>query len=165
MSDHPAKQDKKHLEVFSKRIDFYWKFTTIYALALLFYVFFKGSVSGDMFSATIVFNDPLFILLSLFTIASCIGMLIGIFKNHVVIIGKDYIVFKTRFLEKKYTLGDIVSIKFGRKRITRLPSAYRVVKIKVLQRRRLIRIRPSSFWNEKELMESIVELKHRLGNN
>lgn len=162
MPDRPQKSDEKQFSVYSKRIDFYWHFTTIYAVVLLIYVFFKGSIAEDKFSMTIVLNDPLFLLLSLFTIASCIGMLLGIFKNHNIIIGKDYITFKTRFREKRYNSSDILSLGFGRKRITRFPVAYRVIKIKVSSRNRLIRIRPSSFWNEKELMENIIALKHRI---
>jgi hypothetical protein len=148
--------------VFTKRVDFYWQFATIYAFVLLIYVILKGTYSEEGFSLTIVFVDPLFILLAVFTIFSFIGLFLGILKKHIIEIGNDFIIFKTRFRQKRYNLEEIKNITFGKSKITRFPSAHRLIKFRVKGRNRLIRIRPSSFWNEVELVESITELKRKL---
>jgi hypothetical protein len=160
MNKHQQKQSSDN--IFVKRIDFYWQFTSIYAVVLLAYLLIRGATSDDAFSSTLLLKDPMSIMLAVFTLAAAIGMIVGIYKKHTIIIGKDFIIFRTRFREKKYQRDDMVSISFSRKKITRFPTAHKLVKIRLKERNRIIRIRPSSFWNEKQLMDSIFELKHRL---
>ncbi len=104
MNKHQQKQSSDN--IFVKRIDFYWQFTSIYAVVLLAYLLIRGATSDDAFSSTLLLKDPMSIMLAVFTLAAAIGMIVGIYKKHTIIIGKDFIIFRTRFREKKYQRDD-----------------------------------------------------------
>jgi hypothetical protein len=148
-------------EEFSHRLDFYWQYIGVYAIVLLIYSLFRGTIEEGTF--TLKVRDPIVILLVVFIVGSAIPLLISYYKQNKIIIGIDYIIFKTRFREKKYMLNEIQRINLGKERLFKMRrGAMRVVKIKLKNRIRVIRIRPSSYWNEEELLQSLIRLKKAL---
>ena len=145
-------------KTFVQRLDFYWQYVAIYAIVLIIYALFKGTFSEGTFS--VVLFDPVVILLAFFILSSTIVMGINAYKRKTIIIGSDYIIFKSRFRSKKYSREDIVRIGIQQKRFPRIPGSLHIVKIRIKKRRRTIKIRPSSFWNEKELIRSINNFKN-----
>ena len=156
-SDKIKQEHKPKNESYSRRLDFYWQFIAVYAVALIVYSLLRGSIAEGSF--TIVLTDPVVILLSLFIIGTSVGLMVNYYKKNEVIIGKDFIIFKSRFREKKYTVNEIIRIAIGKEKITKVRGAYHVIKIKLNTRKRIVRIRPSSFWNEHELVKSVTVLK------
>lgn len=159
MSHTDNNTSKNKNGVFTHRLDFYWQFIAVYAIALILYVLVRGSIS--QWTVTFVLADPLVILLCLFILGTAVGMLYNFYKKQEVIVGKDFIILRNRFREIKYTASDILKIGFSRER-NRLRTTYRVIKIKVNTRRRIIRIRPMSFWDELELVHSVLALKKNI---
>ncbi len=157
---HSKTETKPRHEEFFRRLDFYWQFIVAYFIAFLLYSFLKGSI--DEGTLTITFKDPVVILLALFIVVTGISLMVDYYKKASIIVGKDFIIFKSRFKEKKYGLHEIQRIALGRERIINVKSSFRLIKLRVAGRRRIIRIRPTSYLNENELLTSIVILKRAL---
>ncbi len=151
----PGHKDKP--AVFQQRLDFYWQFIAVYSVILLFYSLMRGSIEEG--KITLVLNDPLVLLLAFFIITTSLAMLVTLYRRRKIIIGKDYIIFKNRFRQKKYSADEIIRISLGRVNRLKKRAAYRVIRIKVRKRRRAIRIRPNAYWDDKELIHSIMKIK------
>lgn len=147
-------------QVFEQRLDMYWQYLTVYLLVLIIWAVLRGTFSSNTIS--IVYQDPVVILLLLITIGTGITFLYNFYKKRTIIIGKDYIVFKTRWKEITYTVNDIIRIAFGKERNLRVVAKFRIIKFKVKHRRRVIRIRPTTFKNETELVQAIAKLKKNI---
>jgi hypothetical protein len=144
---------------FWRRHDFYWQSIAMYAVALLIYSILRGTIDGG--TLTLIIYDPVVILLSAFIIGTGGTLLVKLYKRARIIIGHDYLIFKTSYREKKYTAEDIVRISMAREKLMQFGGRRRIVKLKVADRRRIIRIRPLSFWHDDELMHELAEFKKR----
>lgn len=150
-------ETKPKITVYQRKLDFYWRFLSIYTISLLVYSILKGSMEN--WTISIVLRDPLVILLLFFIIITFGGLVYNFYKKAEIIFGKDYIIFKTRFREKKYSFNDINKILLGKDRSVRIRSSSPLIKFFVKGRRTSIRIRPSSYQNEKELIQDIQNFK------
>lgn len=143
--------------VFEKRFDFYWKSIAIYCIVLILYSLVRGTLEEG--TLTLRISDPLVILLSLIILFSIFGYIYSIWKSPQIVVGKDFITFKTRFKEVNLTVNQINKIIVGKEVISNLRRPMRVIKIFVPFRNKPFRIRPSSFWNDKELTETLIHFK------
>lgn len=143
-----------------KRLDFYWQFTSIYTFALVVYVFAKGLISDDRFSAVLM--DPFVYLLGSFVVLSIASLIVQLLKRHTITISDDSITFLTRRKEKHYNASDIVRVVMRKERTIGISQRYKLVKIKVNGRKRYIRIRPSSFTNDKQFVSALLALKSKV---
>jgi len=150
-------ENKEKEKQFKKRLDHYWKFIAIYAVALIIIAILGGSFTEGKYS--LVLNSPVVILLSAFIIISFVTVVFDFYKNLTIIIGRDYLIFKSRFAEKKYLINDIDKITIVKERYNRFPNKLKIIKIRLKNRIRTLNIRPSAFWNEQELISSISRLK------
>jgi hypothetical protein len=146
-----------------KRMDFYWQFTSIYTMALVLYVFVKGMISDERFS--VILTDPFVYLLGSFVVGSIAALIVQLLKRHEIIVLGSAIVFKTRRKEKRYEIADISRIIMRKERTTGVSQHYRLVKIKINNRKRQIRVRPSSFTNDREFATSLLALKAKVDKN
>lgn len=144
-------------EVFVPRLDFYWQSTAVYAIILIIYSLVRSSAKEG--KLMLVVWDPVVILLSVFILYSTMSLLFRIIKNKTLIISKDRIILKSRFGEKVISMKEIKRISFVRIRPFRTKGAYKMIKIWLVNRKRSVRIRTSSYWNETRLLESISKLK------
>lgn len=147
----------QNVQVFEKRFDFYWKSIAIYSVVLIVYSLLRGTIEQG--TLTMAISDPLVILLAFIIVASILGYITSIWKSPKIIIAKDAITFKTKILEKKYSVSEIVRITIGKETISNMRKSLRVVRIFTVGRRKPYRIRPSSFWNENELWNSLLNFK------
>jgi len=154
--DNNKKQKEK---IFNRRLDFYWQYLSVYAIALLAYAVLRGTIVQT--TLKIVLLDPVVLLLSLIIVITAISLLFHSFRKKSIVIGKDYIVFKSRNRQRKYTLDDIFRITISKDRRIRLRGIVKIIKIKIKHRRFPIRIRPSTFDNDFELIQAIGKLKKR----
>jgi hypothetical protein len=146
--------------IFQHRLDFYWKFLMVYGATLIAYILFV--VFFLDYHIIQIVKDPVVILLLVFILVSGIGLLINLYKNREILIGKDYITFKNRFVEKTYKIDDISNISFGKEKNPKIHGDNRIVKIKVKDRRRIFRIKPNTFWNDRKLIKYIANLKKEI---
>lgn len=149
-------------KTFAKRLDFYWQFIAVYSIALIVFSLIKGSIEDGRLSLTL--NDPPVILLAFFVLYSVIGFLYNLYMNKKLIIGKDYIIFKSRVRERKYMLDEIAKIAFGRERKKNLEGAAvtRIIKFRFKTRRRVIKLRTSSFLDEQDMVSWIDNLRRNI---
>lgn len=159
MNNYDIMESKAKNATFTHRLDFFWQYIAVYAIAMIIYVLLKGTISE--WTVTVVLLDPLVLLLAIIIVGTAISMIYNYYKKQEVIVGKDFIHFKNRFRENKYTQNEIIKIGFSRER-NKLRSTYRLIKIKVNNRRRIIRIKPMSFWDEKMLVHSVIALKKNI---
>ncbi len=151
---------KKLPMTFTKRLDYYWQSIAFYAIALIIYAALRGTIEEQTIS--LEFYDPVVALLLLFIIAAGSTLAWKYYKQISLTVGADYIIFKSRFRKRKHFLNEIVRITFGRERAFQMKNFIRVVKIRIKDRRKIIRIRPNSYWNEEELTLALGFLKKQL---
>ncbi|MFN8368499.1 MAG: hypothetical protein U0Y96_14790 [Candidatus Kapaibacterium sp.] len=151
---------------FTYRLDIYWRAISMYAVALILYGLVRG-VMGGLPDATIkiVLLDPVLILLFAFVVGSSLALLVNWYMRREIIITDNAIIFKNRFRERTIPLSNIERIQIGREKIIKVRGAYKLVKIRLNTRRRLLRIRTSSFNNEHALVECLTNLKNSLSNS
>lgn len=143
---------------FTKRLDFYWQSISIYGLVLTFYIIGKSFFVPGKIDYWL--NDPVVILLSFFNIITAIALLINSYKNYTIISGDGFIVFKSRIGEKKYTSADIKKITVVKEKAIRHKQiTHKIIRIYLHNRRWAVKIRPSSYKNSAELINSIKKLK------
>ncbi len=150
---------EKRIE-FTRRLDFYWQFIAAYSLAIIIYGLFRGSLMDGSFNLNLF--DPVVILLFVFIIASFIGLINDKYLNKTLILGPDYIIIKNRIKEKRIEAKDIQLIRIARERAFKIRGYNRIIKIKLNNRVRWLRIRPNNYSNKKLLYESIISIKKKL---
>lgn len=144
---------------FTRRLDFYWQYMTVYLIILVVYSVLIGSINEG--TITMDFHNPVVLLLFAFIVLTSLNLLFDWFKKKTIIIGNDYIIFKTRFKERRYNKSDISKIAIGKKAIPGGTAfSLRMIKIRVKDRKYLIRIRPHAYWDEKEMIQYISHLKN-----
>ncbi len=148
-------------EEFRQRRDFYWQYIAVYAIILIIYSVLRGTLRHDTIS--VVITDPIVILLVAFIFTTTIGLLISYYKNKTIIIGNDFVIFKTRFREKKFTNKEIINILIGKEKLFKVRRGFfKVIKIVLDGKRRVIRIRPSTYERESEIIEAFSRLKKNI---
>lgn len=147
---------------FPYRLDYYWKAIACYAIALPVYALLRGTIIENTF--TLVINDPLLVLLLIIIVIACLFVLGNAFMRRSVVVGDSFITFRNRFRERTFTREDIASISIARETAINIPRAYRVIKIRLRHRRRPLRIRPSLYVNDTELIQALAQLKRELAH-
>ena len=154
-----SQQSTTEVKVFAHRLDFYWQAIAMYSVALAMYSFLRGTITEGQLSITL--NDPIVLLLAIFVVATSIGSIISLYIQREIIVRTDAIIIHNRFREKTIKIKDIQRIAFGKeKRFQR--GAYRIIKISIIGKRRLLRIRPSTYDNEPGLVSALIQLKRSL---
>jgi hypothetical protein len=147
-------------KIFAYRLDFYWHAIALYAVALLIYALLKGSiVSGSL---TIALYDPVVLVLGAVVIGSATFSLVNWYMQRSVEVGETFIRFRNRFRTRTISYRDVLWLSVGKQKLTRMSGAYHMVKIRLAQRRRLLRIRPSLYENDAELVQMFIALKRRI---
>jgi hypothetical protein len=145
---------------FRYRLDFYWQSVAMYAIALIAYALVKGSIIEG--SLTLTLHDPVVIVLSLVVGISCFVSVANWFMKRTIIIGEDYIRFRNRFRTRTFSRTDIVQLSLGKQKLLKIRGSYKLARIRLVNRRRLLRIRPSLYEREQELMQALSALKRRI---
>lgn len=147
-------------KVFTYRLDFYWQAIALYTLALLLYAVLKGSISAG--TLTIALYDPIVLLLGAVVVGSVLVSLTNSFMRRSVSIDGYSLSFHNRFRTRTFTLADIRAMSIGKEKMVKVRGVYRVAKIRLVNRRRILRLRPSLYDNEQELVQALVRLKRNL---
>ena len=124
------------------------------------YILLKGTISE--YTLSVVLYDPIVVLLLLFISGSALGMLINWWARREIIVGPDFISFKNRIRERKFTARDILKIHVGNEHDMPVRGRFKTIKIRTTHRRRPLRIRPGSYSDERGLTQAILRLKRNL---
>jgi hypothetical protein len=147
---------------FRYRLDFYWQAIALYALALIGYALMRGTVLNG--SLSVALHDPVVLVLGTLTLGSCGVSVANWFMRRSVVIGKDYIRFANRFRTRTFNRSELALISLGKQKLVKVRGAYRVAKIRLTNRRRLLRIRPSLYEHEHALVQALFALKRRISS-
>lgn len=147
-------------KVFTRRLDFYWQSITVYSIILLIVSVLRGSIEEGTLSVRLA--DPLVILLATFIVSTSMTLLYNWYRRREIVIGKDYLLLRTRIGEKKYAIDDIMKINISKERNVKITNAARIARIKLKHRHRRLIISLNSYDNEKELCMALIELKRKL---
>ena len=145
------------IRTYKQRLDFYYNSLIIYLLFLVFYVLIRGEFSKEKF--TVIFKDPILYIVIIFILFFLFVLILNYVRAKKLVFDNGKIILKNRFGQRELTKSEIIFVKFSRerKRFKEDKSHIRIVKLKLLNRKRLLRIRLSEFNNEKDL---INEFKH-----
>jgi hypothetical protein len=144
-------------EAFKYNMSFYYQSTIIYFVVFALYLLIRGEFVEETFK--LITHDSILYLLGVIVIISLVSLLYNLYKNKYLEIGPDGISFVTRFGEKKILLNQIKRIKISKQRERMNSHAFRLVRIKLKNKRRSIIIRPYDYENEDKLLAKFEELK------
>ena len=158
MSDN---QDKK--SIFKYNMSFYYQSTIIYFVVFIFYVIIRGEFFEDTF--ILITKDPIIYFFAIIVMISLISLFYNLFKNKHLEINPGGISFINRFKTRAFNKEEISSISISRRRDSSKRNVFRLVRIRLKNRRRPIIIRPYDYENENDLINRIQELKTNIETN
>jgi len=144
-------------KVYKYRMDIYYQLLLIYVGFLFLYAVIKGRFFEEKF--TLVFNDPIIYILMIFIAIFFLVALAQIITSRQIILKSDRAILKNRFGSREIMFNEILSVKIGRKR-KRNDDPYRIIKIKLLNRRKWLRIRSNDFERGSELIREFLKIKN-----
>jgi hypothetical protein len=141
--------------VFSYKLGIYYQAIVIYATTLVVYSAVVAMANGAIEH---VFRDQVVYVLAVFTIMSIVGLIASAVMARRIEVYEDKIVFASRFHRRLVAAKDIVWVRIGREKRVKVRGAYRVAKVKLHTRRKLLRLRPSLWEHEDQLVEALRRL-------
>jgi hypothetical protein len=144
-------------------MSFYYQSTIIYLVVFLIYVIIRGEfIEG---SYILVTKDPIIYFFGIIVFISIIALLYNLYKNKYLEISGDAISFVNKFKTKSFLVNQIAYIKLFREREGNSNRAFRLIRIKLLNRKRPILIRPYDYENENDLIADFQDMKNKLESN
>jgi len=140
------------IKVYKYKLDFHYKSLIIYLLFLIIYILIRGNFSQENFS--VVLKDPIIYIAIAFVLFSILLLLLNLITSKQIIFGQDKIIFKNRFRQKDILVSDIVYVKFSRERGKKIEGSrkIRIIKLKLKNRKRYIRIRVTDYYDERKMI-------------
>jgi hypothetical protein len=135
----------EHAQTFSYRLDTYWRSLAIYAVALLLYGLGRSLIAGTIQSdgkIEVLIADPIFWLLALFVLVSSVALVVNVVLSRRLTITPEAIIYATRFRSRRLERSLIRRIIIG------FP----------------IRLRPSAYERDRELVEVLSTYLHQSGS-
>ncbi|OGU80161.1 MAG: hypothetical protein A2W11_03690 [Ignavibacteria bacterium RBG_16_35_7] len=146
---------------FKYNMSFYYQSTIIYFVVFVIYLVIRGQFIED--SYTLVTKDPIIYFFGIIVLVSLLSLLFNLYKNKHVQIGDDGIHFIDRFKKRSFLFNEMDSIKISKFKSSRISNkAFRLIRIKLNNRRRPLIIRPYDYENQIELLNRFQEIKQRL---
>jgi predicted methyltransferase len=138
--------------IYKYKLDFYYKSLIIYLLTLLIYIIIKGDFFQERFE--VVIQDPIIYVIALFITFFIIVLISNAIRAREIIIDEEKITLRNRFGQREILKNEILQVKFSRTKKIRQKgkSDVRIIKLRLKNRKRYLRIRLSDFQNEKELV-------------
>ncbi len=141
---------------FKYRLDIYYLSALGYIVTLIAYGVVTGTMADDG-SFAVVLNDPIVILLALFSIVALGALGIAALSNRRIVVTERELRFITRWRTRVFTSDEIAWIAIRTERSVRGARPYRAIRMKLHQRRRLLRLRPGGFERSAQLARAIAE--------
>lgn len=148
--------------IYKYKLDFYYKSLIIYFVTLIAYILIKGNFTHATFE--VVIKDPIIYIILIFIAFFLTVLLTNTIRAREIIFGERIMILKNRFGQREITYNDILNVRFSReKRISkREKSTVRIVKLKLKDRKRFLRIRLSDFQNETGLINEFKNISRKM---
>ncbi len=147
MSQMPEEQSK-----FEYRLDFLYQSIAVYAGTLVVYLLIRGEFVAKEFPT--VYQDPIVALLFGIILVSIGGLLYNYFIRRRMEIVDDQIHFKSAVRQKVIPRSEVISVSFSRER-GEINRGTRVIRLRLKDRRRSVRIHPLKFTHSNELTQAV----------
>jgi hypothetical protein len=149
-------------KTFKVRLDYYYKLLVIYFIFLAAYIMMRGSIGAK--ELRIVFHDPILYITGFFILYTLIVLLANMVRSKEIQFCEDRFVIRNRFGKRDILFKDIMFVKFSRERRKYKDgkSSVKRVRIKLINRRHLLRIRLSEFYDENILFNEFNKLSKTL---
>jgi hypothetical protein len=154
-------QDKR--SIFKYNMSFYYQSTIIYFVVFIIYVIIRGEFFEGSF--ILITKDPIIYFFAIIVMVSLISLLYNIYKNKYLEISQSGISFTDRFKIRVFNIQEISSINISKRRDSTKKNVFRLIRIKLKNRKRPIIIRPYDYENENDLINRIQELKSEIETN
>ncbi|MGH2574143.1 MAG: hypothetical protein ACRDFC_00425 [Ignavibacteria bacterium] len=148
-------------KIYKYKMDFYYQTLVIYFLFFIIYASVKGSFFEEKFQ--LVFKDPIIYILIFFILIFLIAVILNIVRSRQIVLMNDRLIFKNRFGGREILYIEILSVKISKKRIPKDYSPYKIIKLKLKDRKRLLRIRANDFERGGELIKELLKIKSSHG--
>jgi len=148
---------RKH---FKRRFEFYYQSVAVYAVALILYAVIRGTFAESEFK--LVFKNPIVYAFIVVLIYSVMVLVANMLYQRDVVVTDDSIILQNRFDSKTINFSEIEWIRVGRAKRMRVRGNYRVIKIKLKNQLRGVRINPVHFHDEQGMMEAFTELSSKM---
>ena len=143
-------------------MSFYYVSTIIYFVAFLLYVLIRGEFVEDSF--TLITKDPIIYFFAIIVIISLVSLLYNLYKSRYLEFGEQSISLGDRFRVREFRFDDIKKMKISREKNNGKNGVFKIVRMKLKNRRRLLVIRPYDYENGEELLKRFQELKSGINN-
>lgn len=140
--------------VYKYRMDLYYQLLVIYLLFFTSYVLIKGNLEKEF---RLIFDDPIFYVLTLFILLFMVIVIVNLIRSKQLILKTDRVVLKNRFGSREIIMNEIQSVRVGRRK--KRDGNHRIIKLKLLNRKKLLRIRANDFERGSELIKEFLKLK------
>ena len=155
-----VKMENLKKNIYKYNMSFYYKSTIIYLLVFLIYVIIRGEfIEG---SYILVTKDPIIYFFGIIVLVSIISLLYNLYKNRHLEISENKISFVNRFRTKSILLEQISFIKLFGEKEGNSGRAFRLIRIKLINRKRPVLISPYDYENEGDLINEFQNLKNNL---
>ena len=148
---------------FRRRFEFYYQSVAVYAVALIIYAVIRGTFAESEFR--IVFKDPIVYAFIIVLAYSLIVLVFNLLYQRDVLLTDNSIIFQNRFDRKEINLSEIEWLRVGKAKRMKVRGSYRVIRLKLKNQMRAVRINPVHFHEEKAMMEAFKDLSEKLGKS
>ena len=149
--------------IYKYNMSFYYQSTIIYMVVFIAYVIVRGEFFEGSF--ILVTKDPIIYFFIIIILVSITAMLFNLYKNRHLEISVTGFAFVNRFKTKFIGIEDISDIKLFRERKDNVSRTFRLIRIRLKNRKRPLIIRPYDYENENDLIMEFETLKSKLESN
>lgn len=139
--------------VYNFKLDFLYQSIAVYAGTIVLYLLIRGWFVEKEFS--IVWRDPILYLLCAITLISILALVYYMMMKRRIEVGSDTINFISAVRRRSIKRSDVESVRIGRESGSPVLRGMRVVSIRLRDRRRPVRIRPTYFENGQQLSSDL----------
>lgn len=145
--------------IFKYNLSFYYQSTIIYFIVFILYIIIRGELVEDSF--IFIVKDPIIYFFGFIVVFSLAGLLYNVYRKRFLEITDEQISFIEKSRSKVFRIEDIVQIKISKRRERFNNKVFRLIRLKIKNRRRPVIIRPSDYENEEALIKKFQMLKEK----
>lgn len=143
-------------------MSFYYQSTIAYFIFFLLYAVIRGEFVEGSFR--LITKDPIIYFFGIIVVTAILSLLYNLYLNKYITIDEKEIEFSNRYRAKKISLNDLQSIKISRDKKETRYGTFRIIRLKLKNKKRVLLIRPYDYENDELLVKKFIEIKAKLDN-
>ncbi len=149
-------------KIYKYNMSFYYQSVIIYLIVLFAYTLVKGEFVDDSFK--LIFKDPIIYFFLIIIAAVLIAILYNLFLNRHIELTENKLIIAKKSKVREIPFENIAGIKIFKEKRTNRRNPFRLIRIKLKNRKIPVSIRPYDYENANDLISEIRKLKENLGN-